>query len=273
LYVPFDSFMTHKQDSVTSHLLELRKKVERPVPSPALVSAFIDATLGVLFPHFSRHKITTEDELTEAQRHVHELLAKLCAPVIADTEKREALPALFVHNLAVFHETLWADAEAICEGDPAATSPDEVLLAYPGFFAIAVFRIAHWLYQAQVPIVPRMLTEHAHQLTGIDIHPGATIGKAFVIDHGTGIVIGETTTIEDHVKIYQGVTLGALSVNKSLANKKRHPTIGHHTVIYANATILGGDTVIGAHSTIGGNVWLTSSVPEHSKIYHRSQEA
>lgn len=265
--------MTHKQNSVTSHLLELRKKVTRPVPSPALVSAFIEATLGVLFPHFSRHEITTEDELARAQQHVHELLAKLCAPVIPDTEKQEALPVLFVHNLALFHETLWADAGAICEGDPAATSPDEVLLAYPGFFAIAVFRIAHWLYQAQVPIVPRMLTEHAHQLTGIDIHPGATIGKAFVIDHGTGIVIGETTIIEDHVKIYQGVTLGALSVNKNLANKKRHPTIGHHTVIYANATILGGDTVIGAHSTIGGNVWLTASVPEHSKIYHRSQEA
>lgn len=263
--------MTHKQTDVTSHLLQLRKSIERPLPSPNLVSEFVHTTLGALFPHFSRKTIASEHELRDELRQVSNLLERLCGPVLPETEKREAIPSLFIQNLPEFHQTLWADAQAICEGDPAATSPDEVLLAYPGFFSIAIFRLAHWLYQEQVPIVPRMLTEHAHQLTGIDIHPGATIGKAFVIDHGTGIVIGETTTIEDHVKIYQGVTLGALSVDKSLANKKRHPTIGHHTVIYANATILGGDTTIGAHSTIGGNVWITSSIPENSKVYHRAQ--
>lgn len=262
--------MTQNDNNVTQHLLQLRQGVERPVPPPALIPAFVRATLGALFPHFSTGTLSTEKDISEMIDQIRGLLEQLCAPVVPDVAERASRLSLFVQHLPEFHQTLWDDAKAICEGDPAATSPDEVLLAYPGFFAIAVFRIAHWLYQEGIPIVPRMLTEHAHQLTGIDIHPGASIGKAFVIDHGTGIVIGETTIIEDHVKIYQGVTLGALSVDKSLANKKRHPTIGHHTVIYANATILGGDTVIGAHSTIGGNVWLISSVPEKSRIYHRA---
>jgi serine O-acetyltransferase len=160
------------------------------------------------------------------------------------------------------------DAEAIFRGDPAAKSVDEVILAYPGFLAIAVYRVAHWFHNRGVPTLPRMISEHAHKLTGIDIHPGATIGRSFVIDHGTGIVIGETTVIHDNVKIYQGVTLGALSVDKSLANTKRHPTIERDVVIYANATILGGDTVVGAGSVVGGNVWLTESVSPGSRVYH-----
>ena len=163
------------------------------------------------------------------------------------------------------------DAEAIYQGDPAAESVDEVISAYPGFYAIAIFRIAHEFYKLNVPIFPRILTENAHQRTGIDIHPGATVGERFFIDHGSGIVIGETTVIGDDVKIYQGVTLGALSVDKTLASSKRHPTIEHNVVLYSNATILGGSTVIGHDSVIGGNVWLTESVPPYSVVYHKSE--
>jgi serine O-acetyltransferase len=163
------------------------------------------------------------------------------------------------------------DAEAIVREDPAAKNVDEVILTYPGFYAIAIYRMAHVLYKLEVPYIPRMLTEYAHQKTGIDIHPGAQIGAYFCIDHGTGIVIGQTTIIGNHVKLYQGVTLGAVSVEKSLAHVKRHPTIEDHVVIYANATILGGNITVGAHSIIGGNVWLTESVQPYSKVYHKSQ--
>jgi serine O-acetyltransferase len=197
------------------------------------------------------------------------LLNALCAPVLNDQQQLKTLTDEFLDALPQFHALLLSDAEAIFRGDPAARSIDEVLLAYPGFLAIAVYRIAHWLFMKAVPTVPRMLTEHAHRLTGVDIHPGATIGEAFVIDHGTGIVIGETTVIQDNVKIYQGVTLGALSVEKSLADKKRHPTIERDVVIYANATILGGETTIGAGTIVGGNVWITASVPPNSRVYHR----
>jgi serine O-acetyltransferase len=166
---------------------------------------------------------------------------------------------------------LWLDAEAIEEGDPAAESVEEVVSAYPGFHAIAIYRIAHEFYALEVPIFPRLLSELAHQRTGIDIHPGATIGRSFFIDHGTGIVIGETSVIGERVKIYQGVTLGALSVEKSLSASKRHPTIENGVVIYSNATILGGETVIGHDSVIGGNVWLTESVLPYSVVYNRSE--
>jgi serine O-acetyltransferase len=163
------------------------------------------------------------------------------------------------------------DAEAINLGDPAAESLDEVILAYPGFSAIAIHRLAHALHGLRVPIFPRLLGELAHQMTGIDIHPGATIGSSFAIDHGTGIVIGESAVIGNNVKIYQGVTLGALSVKKSLARSKRHPTIEDNVVIYAQAVILGGDTVIGHDSVIGGNVWLTHSVPPYSHVQQESR--
>jgi serine O-acetyltransferase len=175
----------------------------------------------------------------------------------------------FLAELPAFHEALIEDARAIYHGDPAAANLDEVILAYPGFLAIGVYRLAHFLYARSVPVIPRMLSEYAHRMTGVDIHPGATIGRSFVIDHGSGVVIGETAVIVDNVKIYQGVTLGALSVQKKLANKKRHPTIGRDVVIYANATILGGSTIVGAGSIIGGNVWITESVPSGSRIYHR----
>jgi serine O-acetyltransferase len=163
------------------------------------------------------------------------------------------------------------DATAIERGDPAAESVDEVILAYPGFTAIAVHRIAHRFYEMSVPLLPRLLTEWAHERTGIDIHPGATLGHPVIIDHGTGIVVGETAEIGNNVKLYQGVTLGALSVNKTLASTKRHPTIEDGVVIYANAKILGGETVIGRGSVVGGNVWITASIPPDSIVYHRSE--
>ena len=165
---------------------------------------------------------------------------------------------------------LTTDVQATYEGDPAAKSQDEVIFSYPGIFAIMVYRIAHQLFQLGVPLLPRIMTEHAHSLTGIDIHPKAEIGERFVIDHGTGIVIGETAKIGNNVRIYQGVTLGALSLPPDagirLKDIKRHPTIEDDVIIYSGATILGGDTVIGTRSVIGGNVWFTESVPPDTKV-------
>ena len=158
------------------------------------------------------------------------------------------------------------DARAIAESDPAANSIEEVYLSYPGFYAIAIYRLSHELYIFDLPLVPRLMTEYAHKLTGVDINPGANIGDSFFIDHATGVVIGETAIIRDHVKIYQGVTLGALSVSRDMRSIKRHPTIEKNVTIYANATILGGDTIIGANSIIGGNTWVTASVPENSIV-------
>ncbi len=164
------------------------------------------------------------------------------------------------------------DVQATLEGDPAAKSFEEIILSYPGIEAIAIHRLAHPLWTGGVPLLPRMMSEWVHRKTGIDIHPGSKIGRRLFIDHGTGIVIGETCIIGNDVKIYQGVTLGALSVKKKLASEKRHPTIGDHVTIYANATILGGATEIGHHSMIGGNVWLTKSVPPHSVVSVKPQE-
>ena len=168
------------------------------------------------------------------------------------SELLEALPSI--------REALRCDAQAAVDGDPAASGIEEVILTYPGFLAISAHRVAHWLYDKCVPYVPRVMNEHAHSLTGIDIHPGARIGRRFFIDHGTGVVIGETTEIGDDVKIYQGVTLGALSVSRDFVGTKRHPTIEDGVVLYAGATVLGGETVIGQGSVVGGNVWVTESV-------------
>ncbi len=163
------------------------------------------------------------------------------------------------------------DATSILEFDPAADSLEEVYLAYPGFFATYVYRISHQLWLQEVKILPRVISEYAHSKTGIDIHPGASIGKSFFIDHGTGIVIGETTIIGNNVKVYQGVTLGALNVSKEKAHQKRHPNIEDDVIIYSGATILGGETTIGRDSIIGGNVWITQNVPANSLVYHKSE--
>ncbi len=171
-----------------------------------------------------------------------------------------------IEEIPEIRRKIQLDVVATYNGDPAAKSNEEVVLSYPGLEAILVYRIAHFLYTSGVPIIPRIMSEHVHGKTGIDIHPGATIGESFFIDHGTGVVVGETCVIGNNVKIYQGVTLGALSVKKNLQNKKRHPTIEDNVTIYANATILGGETVIGRDSTIGGNTWVTESVPAGSVV-------
>ena len=180
----------------------------------------------------------------------------------------------FVSDLPEIHRILLTDAQATFEGDPAAQSREEIIFSYPGFFAIFVYRVANLLYKAGVPFVPRMMTEHAHGKTGIDINPGATIGEYFFIDHGTGIVIGETTVIGKNVKIYQGVTLGALSPRKgqSLSGVKRHPTVCDNVTIYSGASILGGDTVIGEGAVIGGNTFITESVSQNTKVSVKQPE-
>ena len=177
----------------------------------------------------------------------------------------------FLLKLPTILEDLNLDAQELVNSDPASNSIEEVYLAYPGFYAIAIYRFSHELLLLNTPLIPRLMSEYAHGKTGTDIHPGAIIGKSFFIDHATGTVIGETCIIKDHVKIYQGVTLGALQVSKELRNTKRHPTVENNVTIYANATILGGDTVIGENSTIGGNVWITESIPKNSLVYHTSE--
>lgn len=186
-------------------------------------------------------------------------------------EDPQAIVDKLYYALPAIYEKLRQDAESINKFDPAAASLLEVVHAYPGFFAIAAYRISHQLVKQEVPILPRMISEYAHGKTGIDINPGATIGENFFIDHGTGVVIGETTQIGNNVKIYQGVTLGALTVEKSMAATKRHPTIEDNVILYAGSTVLGGKTVIGHDSVIGGNVWLTESVPPNSVVYHKSE--
>jgi serine O-acetyltransferase len=174
----------------------------------------------------------------------------------------------YVKHLPNILENLNWDAEAIKNCDPASLSIQEIYMAYPGFYAIAIYRLAHELYNEGFPLVPRLMTEYAHRQTGVDINPGAQIGKSFFIDHGTGVVIGETALIKENVKVYQGVTLGALYVAKSLKDVKRHPTIESNVTIYANATILGGETIIGENSVIGGNAWVTESIPANSTVFH-----
>ncbi|MDR2701710.1 MAG: serine acetyltransferase [Spirochaetaceae bacterium] len=184
----------------------------------------------------------------------------------------EILVGSFFRELPAIRAMLGTDIRAAFKGDPAAKSLDEVILSYPGLEAILVHRLAHFLWLQGIPLIPRMMSEYVHSRTGIDIHPGAEIGESFFIDHGTGVVIGETTVIGKNVKLYQGVTLGALSVKKELAGKKRHPTIEDDVTIYAGATILGGGTIIGCGSVIGGNVWITKSVPPGSTIYADEME-
>ncbi len=233
-----------------------------------MAERFFYGTMGLLFPHFADRLGQERDELAGELAVLRRLLVQaLAAPGGSDADRvrwAKAVEHLFSH-LAAIREAMLLDARAIYDGDPAAESVDEVILAYPGFLAIAAYRIAHELY-GRVRLFPRLVAEVAHRATGIDIHPGARIGASFAIDHGTGIVIGETAELGARVRLYQGVTLGAARVNRSLESVKRHPTIGDDVVIYANATILGGETVIGRGSRIGGNVWLTRSVPAYSVV-------
>ena len=250
------------------------------LPSRDVVIKAVDAIRRLLFPGFY-----AEEDLPCASRrfHVGTWLCQLHGQLTALISRAQchhapgacrdgiaqgahATAGRFLAALPDIREALRLDAQAAIDGDPAAKSTEEVILTYPGFEAIMVHRVAHWFYGEDVPFLPRAMSEHAHTRTGIDIHPGARIGERFFIDHGTGVVIGETTIIGDDVQIYQGVTLGALSVKRSLAGAKRHPTIEDGVVIYAGATVLGGGTVIGAQATIGGNVWITRSVPSGTVV-------
>lgn len=211
------------------------------------------------------------DFFIEKEKQLQLDLKELLNNVLTDNESTESIVVEFFSELETIHSWLEADLEAVFQFDPAAKSRSEVLVAYPGFFAIAVYRLSHLLWEKKVPVLPRLISEYVHSKTGIDIHPGAIIGERFFIDHGTGIVIGETSVIGNDVKIYQGVTLGAVTVSKDKAEVKRHPTIENEVTIYANATILGGKTTIGSESVIGGNVWITNSIPPKSLVYHKSE--
>ncbi|PTT41444.1 serine acetyltransferase [Chryseobacterium sp. HMWF028] len=213
----------------------------------------------------------TEDQLKRNFEALQETLSVHINTVTGDKILTEKQVGQFFEALPELYDQLVLDAKSILEFDPAADSLEEIYLAYPGFFATYVYRISHQLWIQEVKILPRVISEYAHSKTGIDIHPGATIGKSFFIDHGTGIVIGETTIIGNNVKIYQGVTLGALNVSKEKAHQKRHPNIEDDVIIYSGATILGGETTIGRESVIGGNVWVTQDVPANSLVYHKSE--
>ncbi|MBK0402642.1 serine acetyltransferase [Adhaeribacter sp. BT258] len=252
-------------------LFQQHHRARHQVPASAICHV-VEGVLGLFFPVLADQRFESEREL-EAYRNSlqSDLVRILTGMEELLPDPAETVVNQLVKELPLIYEDLIADAHAILAGDPAAQSLEEVIRSYPGFKAVAIYRLAHALHQLQVPLLPRILSAYAQAKTGIDIHPGAEIGSHFCIDHGTGIVIGETCIIGDYVKIYQGVTLGALSVTKAMAKIKRHPTIEHHVVIYAGATILGGNTVVGAYSIIGGNVWLTESVPPYSRVYHRPQ--
>lgn len=260
---------------------------DQPIHFSTSVHEMIEKFKEVLFPgYFSKEKLDSanlkyiigqtisqlHDILSEQIIHVlrHDCLryGQACAECEANGY-RIALKT--IESIPELRKILSEDVRAAYEGDPAAKSHDEVIFSYPGIYAITVYRIAHILYELKVPQLPRIMSEHAHSRTGIDIHPGAAIGRRFVIDHGTGIVIGETSVIGENVRIYQNVTIGALSLppgaGEKLKGKKRHPTIENDVIVYSGATILGGDTVIGAGSVIGGNVWLTQSVDPETKVF------
>ena len=235
------------------------------IPDKKDVEKTIKALFRLMFPATNSY---SDADIENCLDHSRVLLLGILIGLI---EEKEKTTNQFFENLDNIKDTLLKDARFILESDPAATQLIEVIAIYPGFFAIFCYRIANSLANLSVPLLPRMITEYSHKVTGIDIHPHAEIGCPFAIDHGTGIVIGETTKIGNNVKVYQGVTLGALSVDKSKASKKRHPTIEDNVVLYSGCTILGGETVVGRNSIIGGNVWLTESIAPFSVVYHKSE--
>lgn len=258
-----------------------------PLPSRQRAIDILERARDILFPgyfgsqdidHISlRYRVGEEVsslydllamEITYSIRH--ECVRHHTSCLHCDNQGKEKA-FLFIQSLPHLRKILATDVRAAYEGDPAVTNHDEVIFCYPGIAAITIYRIAHRLYELEVPVLPRMMSEYAHSITGIDIHPGAEIGESFFIDHGTGVVIGQTAVIGNRVKIYQGVTLGALSFKRTESGElersgKRHPTLEDDVTVYAGSTILGGDTVIGARSVVGGNVWLTTSIPEDTKV-------
>ena len=241
----------------------------RGFPDKQIAEDFIDELFFFLFGTYE--KKLGDEKLVEQYESLKNTFSALLYELIKSEEKVKQHTFSLFEAIPGIYKSLLLDAEAILKFDPAAQSIEEVLVAYPGFYATAIYRISHQLHLQGIKSLPRILSEYAHSKTGIDIHPGAEIGESFFIDHGTGIVIGETSIIGNNVKVYQGVTLGALNVAKSAASTKRHPTIEDHVIIYSGATILGGDTIIGHDCIIGGNVWLTYSVPPFSVVYHKSE--
>lgn len=259
-----------KEELFIQQLFQRNRTSSSRFPDKALAENFTDDLFNFLFGSYER-KFDTEKKLLDEYHELRHTFSAILFELIKDEAAVKQHTQRFLEALPAIYESLLIDADAVLRFDPAAQSIEEVLVAYPGFYATAIYRLSHQLYLQGIKTLPRLLAEYAHSKTGIDIHPGATIGAAFAIDHGTGIVIGETTIIGDRVKIYQGVTLGALNVSKELASKKRHPTIEDDVIIYSGATILGGETVIGAGSIIGGNIWLTHGVAPNSVVYHKSE--
>jgi len=257
------------------------------LPSRLAIEAACTELMSLMFPGFRSEALVSSEDLADRTRtrirNLHaRLKTEICRslgkipPDEATEAKAEEVLTAFLRDLPCVRRLLWTDIDAAYEGDPAATSYEEIILAYPSLEAIAIHRLAHLLYN-KVPLIPRIMTEWAHSRTGIDIHPGAEIGSHFFIDHGTGVVIGESTEIGSHVKLYHGVTLGARSFEKDEHGKikkggKRHPTVEDEVTIYPNSTVLGGETVIGARSTIGGNVFLVQSVPPDSLVYYEEKQ-
>jgi len=241
------------------------------VPSMKETQRWIKDLVNLLFPIKENRDISFEDIETGLER-LRLRLEELMTPLEKELQSapKEIASSFFIGLPAVYN-LLTEDAHTFVKSDPAAEKLEEVILCYPGFFSLVVYRTASILYKLKVPVMPRIMTEYAHSKTGIDIHPGAVIGKNCFIDHGTGIVIGETAVVGNNVKIYQGVTLGALFVKKKLADTKRHPTIEDNVILYAGCTILGGNTIVGHDTLIGGNVWLTESVLPHSVVYRENK--
>ena len=259
-------------------------------PSNDSIIKIIEQLRSIIFPGYYKNKnyriytirnnlsMLLEDVLYNLSKQISIVIKYL--PEYADMEEKELiyegerLALLFLDKLTYIREMIQTDLQAAYDGDPAAFNKPEIIFSYPGLFAIMVNRLAHELYLLGIPLIPRIMTEYAHTQTGIDIHPGATLGKYFFIDHGTGIVIGETAVIGDYVKVYQGVTIGALSTRggQKLSGKKRHPTIEDNVTIYAGASILGGATVIGHDSVVGGNAFITASIPANTRVSIKNQE-
>lgn len=265
-----ESAELNPSESFPARLYRSAERYSRHVPSHEAARRFADRLTELLFPVRSDHCWSlpeVEKQWAALQNDFASMIRGLCPPQVDCRQ----LADRFFDALPAIHSALMDDAQMYRDSDPASGCVEEVILCYPGFYAVMVHRIAHVIHSLGVPILPRIIAEYAHSRTGIDIHPGAQIGPRFYIDHGTGVVIGQTTVIGTNVCLYQGVTLGALYVDKELRGVRRHPTIQDNVVIYAGSTILGGNTVVGHDTVIGGNVWLTESVPPFSRVYHKPE--
>ncbi|WP_185877172.1 serine O-acetyltransferase [Blattabacterium cuenoti] len=251
-------------------IFEENNKKNKKFPNKNKSKLFVEKLFHLLFTPDSS-LLKNEIIFKENYKVLYKTLCSIFIELSLSKKNSEILSTVFFNQIPNIYHMLLIDANAILNSDPAANSIEEIFLTYPGFFATALYRIAHQLWIQKIPIIPRLITEYAHSKTGVDIHAAAKIGKAFSIDHGTGIVVGSSTNIGNRVKIYQGVTLGAIYVDKKLSNIKRHPTIEDKVTIYAGATILGGNTIIGHDSILGGNVWITRSVPPYSIVYQKNE--